>query len=104
MPPGSPLAQVEGAAEHHRTIGPWQALLGEPDWKQVDELGELGVEQLLEGRPGEAATTVSLEERTEVGVGCWLLLAAAHGIAVLCAGRPVRCGMLCQQLVRASHC
>ncbi|KAI7844005.1 hypothetical protein COHA_002542 [Chlorella ohadii] len=49
--------QAEGAAEHHRTIGPWQALLGEPDWKQVDELGELGVERLLEGRPGEAATT-----------------------------------------------
>ncbi|PRW60756.1 sodium hydrogen exchanger isoform A [Chlorella sorokiniana] len=57
--------QAEGELEQQRQISPWQALLGEPDWQRVDALGELGVEKLLEGRPGAAATTVSLEERIE---------------------------------------
>ena len=88
--------QAEGEAEQHRQISPWQSLLGEPDWKRVDALGELGVAQLLEGRPGEAATSVSLDDRVEVGaqcggVDCWCALLLVEGWAGLVAKRCLRC-------------
>lgn len=93
------LLQAEGDAEQHRHIGPWQALLGEPDWKRVDALGELGVAQLLEGRPGQAATTVSLEERTEVRIGCGVrgvLELLPHGaVRLRCAGVVGPCSRGC---------
>ena len=73
------LLQAEGDAEQHRRIGPWQSLLGEPNWKRVDALGELGVAKLLEGRPGEAVESVSLEERTEVRSGCVCCCTTAEG-------------------------